>query len=180
MAGWHHWLDGLESEWTPGVGDGQGGLVCCDSWGCKESDTAERLIWSESLSSRHYFRHWAYISEGFPGNSVVVKNPPANAGGETQVWSLGREDPREKEMATHSSSLAWKIPGTEEPGGLQFMGSQRVGHDWAHTQQWTMRQNLSLLGLYSSKGRCTKQTTNKTKWTLYYGWRLYKRKVREL
>ena len=39
MAGWHHWLDGHESEWTPGVGDGQGGLVCCDSWGHKESDT---------------------------------------------------------------------------------------------------------------------------------------------
>jgi len=45
MAGWHHWLDGCESEWTPGVGDGQGGLVCCDSWGCKELDTTERLSW---------------------------------------------------------------------------------------------------------------------------------------
>ena len=43
MAGWHHWLDGLESEWTPGVGDGQGGLACCDSWGGKESDRTERL-----------------------------------------------------------------------------------------------------------------------------------------
>ena len=43
MAGWHHWLDGRESEWTPGVGDGQGGLACCNSWGCKESDTTERL-----------------------------------------------------------------------------------------------------------------------------------------
>ena len=39
MAGWHHWLDGHEFEWTPGVGDGQGGLVCCSSWGRKESDT---------------------------------------------------------------------------------------------------------------------------------------------
>ena len=38
MAGWHHWLDGHGFEWTPGVGDGQGGLACCDSWGCKESD----------------------------------------------------------------------------------------------------------------------------------------------
>ena len=41
MAGWHHWLNGLESEWTLGVGDGQGGLVCWDSWGRKESDTTE-------------------------------------------------------------------------------------------------------------------------------------------
>ena len=48
MAGWHHWLNGCESVWTPGVGDGQGGLVCCDSWGRKESDTTERLNWTES------------------------------------------------------------------------------------------------------------------------------------
>ena len=48
---------------------------------------------------------------------------------ETQVQSLGREDLLEKEMATHSSTLAWKIPWTEEPGGLQSMRLQRVGHD---------------------------------------------------
>ena len=47
MAGWHHGLDGCESEWTLGVGDGQGGLVCCDSWSCKELDTTEWLNWSE-------------------------------------------------------------------------------------------------------------------------------------
>jgi len=47
MAGWHHWLDGRESEWTLGVGDGQGGLACCYSWGRKESDTTEQLIWSD-------------------------------------------------------------------------------------------------------------------------------------
>ena len=47
MAGWHHWLDGCESEWTPGVGDGQGCLACCDSWGRKELDTTERLNWTE-------------------------------------------------------------------------------------------------------------------------------------
>ena len=48
---------------------------------------------------------------------------------ETRVQSLGWEDPLEKEMATYSSSLAWKIPRTEDPGGLQSMGLQRVGHD---------------------------------------------------
>ena len=47
MAGWHHWLEGHESEWTPGVGAGEGGLACCNSWGCKESDTTERLNWTE-------------------------------------------------------------------------------------------------------------------------------------
>ena len=48
---------------------------------------------------------------------------------ETQAWSLDRENPLEGEMATHSSILAWKIPWTEEPGGIQFMGLQRVGHN---------------------------------------------------
>ena len=48
MAGWHHRLDAHEFEWTPGVGDGQGGLVCSDSWGRKELDTAERLDWTDS------------------------------------------------------------------------------------------------------------------------------------
>ena len=57
----------------------------------------------------------------------MVKNLPAMQ--ETQVRSLGWEDPLEKEMATHSSILAWRIPWTEEPGGLQSIGSQRVGHD---------------------------------------------------
>ena len=47
MAGWHHQLDGHEFEWTLGVGDGQGGLTCCNSWGHKESDTSERLNWTE-------------------------------------------------------------------------------------------------------------------------------------
>ena len=49
MAGWHHRLDAHEFRWTPGVGSGQGGLVCCDSWGCKESDTMERLNWTEVI-----------------------------------------------------------------------------------------------------------------------------------
>ena len=57
----------------------------------------------------------------------TVKNLPAMQ--ETWVRSLGQEDPLEKEMATHSSILAWRNPWTEEPGGLQSMGSQRDGHD---------------------------------------------------
>ena len=57
----------------------------------------------------------------------TVKRLPAML--ETLVQSLGREDPREKEMATYSSFFPWKIPWTEEPGRLQSMGSQRVGHD---------------------------------------------------
>ena len=62
----------------------------------------------------------------FPSGSDC-KESAYNA--ETQVQSLGQEDPLEKALATHSSMLAWKIPWTEESGGLQFMGSQRVGHN---------------------------------------------------
>ena len=61
----YHWLGGLESEWTPGVGDGQGGLACCNSWSRKESDTTERLNWTDSCLNengcserqKEHFRH---------------------------------------------------------------------------------------------------------------------------
>ena len=65
MAWWHHWLDGCESEWTLRVGDGQGGLACCDSWGRKESDTTEQLSWTElkhfSLANRLNISLWLSI-----------------------------------------------------------------------------------------------------------------------
>ena len=73
----------------------------------------------------------------------MVKHLPAMW--ETQVRSLGQEDPLEKEMATYSSTLAWKIPWTEEPGRLQSMGSKRVGHDWA--------TSLSFLHPYMTTGK---------------------------
>ena len=68
-----------------------------------------------------------------------VKNLPAMK--ETGVRCLGQEDPSEKEMATHSSILAWEIPWTEEPGSLQSVGSQRVGHDLATKQQNNLMEN---------------------------------------
>ena len=62
--------------------------------------------------------------------ALVVKNPPANAGDTRDLGSIpGQEDPLEKGMATHYSILAWRIAWTEEPGGLQSLGSQRVGHN---------------------------------------------------
>ena len=63
---------------------------------------------------------------------------------ETWVQSLGHEDPLEKEMATHSSILAWRIPWMEESGGLQSTGSQRVGHDWATSLHFTSLHFTSL------------------------------------
>ena len=63
MAGWHHWLDGRESEWTPGAGDGQGGLACCNSWGRKE-----RLYWTELILISNI------LILGFPSGSVGERN----------------------------------------------------------------------------------------------------------
>ena len=68
---------------------------------------------------------WGWRVWGFPDDSVV-KHPPAVQ--KTWVSSLGQEDPVEEEMAAHSSTLVWRVPWTEEPGRLQSMGSQRVGH----------------------------------------------------
>ena len=89
---------------------------------------------------------------GFP-HSHLVKNLPAMQ--ETQVWFLGQEDPLEKEMAIHSSILAWKIPWTEESGGLQFLGLQRVRHNWAtntrlDSVQFSSVQSLSCVQLFAT------------------------------
>ena len=86
----------------------------------------------------------------------LVKNSPAmQKTQEMQVQSLGQKDPLDKEMATHSSIVVWKIPWTEEPGGLQSTGTQRVGHDRVcaharartHTHTHTHMQCITLVGL---------------------------------
>ena len=84
----------------------------------------------------------------------MVKNLPAMW--ETRVWSLGWEGPLGKGMATYTSILAWRIPWTQEPGGLQSVGSQRVGHDWAtnthtHTHTHTHTQKMALQSWTVSK-----------------------------
>ena len=73
--------------------------------------------------------------------TYMIKNLPARQ--EIWVWSLGWEDPLEKGTATHSSSLAWRIPWTEEPGGLQSMGLHRAGHDWATSLSLTHSSSLA-------------------------------------
>ena len=73
MAGWHHWLNGHEFGWTPWVGDGQGGLVCCDSWGHKESDTTEQLNWTE-LNISHYYFLWHMIPDNGKRNAGSIQN----------------------------------------------------------------------------------------------------------
>ena len=81
----------------------------------------------QKLKRKIFIRYITYHM-GFPGGSVVKNLPTMQETQETQVWSLGWEDLLEKETATHSSILAWRIPWTEEPISPQSMGSQRVGH----------------------------------------------------
>ena len=78
MAGWHHWLDGFESGWTSGVGDGQGGLACWDSWGHKESNTTERLNWTETLYFLSPFSSPGHLPN--PGIETTSLLSPALAG----------------------------------------------------------------------------------------------------
>ena len=134
--------------------------LLCLSWGIKEihilmvEPSFQDLVfsinilyfplqWEEELETNKYPSVWMDLYTGFPSDSVV-KNPPVMQ--ETHVQFLGQEDPLEKEMATHSSILAWRIPWTEEPGGLHFIGSsQRVRHDWA--------TNTFTLSLFLWKGK---------------------------
>ena len=99
------------------------------------NDKGGPTVWYQELHSifcdkpswkKHEKIYICIIESGFL-MAQMVKNPPAVQ--ETRVRSLGQEDLLEKGMATHSSTLAWRIPWTEEPGGLQSRGSQRVGHD---------------------------------------------------
>ena len=141
----------------PGKSHGWRSLEGCSPWGCWGSDTTERfhfhfhvlekemathssvLAWRipgtgepdglPSMGSHRVRHNWSDLAAAASLVAQSVKNLPAVQ--ETRVQSVGWEDPLEKATAIHSSILAWKISWTEEPGGLQSMGSQRVGHDWA-------------------------------------------------
>ena len=106
-----------------------------------EYDEFSDEIWPRSCKLRTNWRfdrtydRWASLV------AQTVKNLPAVQ--ETWVWSLGWEDPLEKEMATHCSIVVWEIPWTKEPGGLQTMGSQRIRYNWATQQQQPIVDNIS-------------------------------------
>ena len=90
VAGWHHWLDGRESEWSPEVGDGQGGLECCDSWGCKELDMTEWLNWTENKNTLHLkISSPIFFLLVFLGGSDS-KESACNAGDPSSIPGLGR------------------------------------------------------------------------------------------
>ena len=120
----------------PGESHGRRNLAGYSPWGHKELDTMKQL-------GAHTYTQMQVKERGFPGGSVV-KNPPAKQ--EVQVRSLGQEDPLEKEMATHSSLLAWKMPWTEEPGRSQSMGIAKTRLA-IQQQQIKDREIIKLLNL---------------------------------
>ena len=105
MAGWHHRLSGHGFGWTPGVGDGQGGLACCGLWGCRvRHDWAPELSWTEEVSKAHILR-FSLVAQS-------VKNLPAVQ--EMEVQSLVRKIPWKINGNPLSSILALEIPWTKD------------------------------------------------------------------
>ena len=107
MIGWHHWLSGHGFGWTPGVGDGQGGLACCGSWDHKESDTTEQLNWTELKVNRSY-------------DDFCEVRELAEESGECGVLSTtGKECFKiNASHAVDTSAWGWKGSWTEQQGGL--------------------------------------------------------------
>ena len=95
-----------------------------------------------------FYCHW-----DFPGGSTVKNQSAMHKTQETQVQFLSNQDPLEEGMATHSSILAWRIPRTEEPGGLSSMWSQRVGYDWRDSTA------LHIFAITTTNGQTKKHLT---------------------
>ena len=111
MAGWHHRLDGHEFGWTPGVGDGQGGLTCCDSWGRKELDTTERLNWTESICNTEDTEDVGSISgsgrspggrNGNPLQYSCLGNPMDRGSWRATVHGVAKSQTQLKQLSTHA------------------------------------------------------------------------------
>ena len=97
MAGWHHWLDGHEFGWTPGVGDGQGGLACCNSWGLKDSDMTEWLNWTVSNKLKKHLLYWIYILWPLDAMSQPIGKDP----------DAGRDWRQEGKVVTEDEVVGW-------------------------------------------------------------------------
>ena len=132
QVGWHHWLDGHESEQAPGVGDGQGSLACCSPWGRKESDMTEWLNWMIrwkdwcwSWSSNTLAAWWEELTHW--KKLWYCERLKAGGDGGDRGWDGWMASLTQWTWVWTSSRSCWWIG---KPGVLQSMGSQRVRHNW--------------------------------------------------
>ena len=116
-------------------------MAKCEATSVHMAYSILELWWNqENMWDCPGFKLWGSLNVRFRASLVAQRLKRLPGMQETWVRSLGWKDPLEKEMTTHSSTLAWRIPWREEPGGLQSMGSQRVGHDWTTSpQRWNVR-----------------------------------------
>ena len=117
-----------------------------------DNQTRDRM----SISSSKYHQWKEYLwSSNIRASLVAQTVKHLSAMQETQVWSLVWEDPLKKEMAAHSSILAWRIPWTEKPGRLQSTGLQRVGHDWATSLSFLSHEHFLFTSPAGMQGKDT-------------------------
>ena len=160
MAGWHHWLDGCEFEWTLGDGDGQGSLACCDSWGRKESDTTEWLNWTEGFNKVCSFIkiRWRYagLDDLEAGIKIAGRNINLRYADDTTLMAESEEELKSLLMKVREESgkavlkfniqktkimasvpiTSWQIDGEKvESVRFHFLGL------WNQHGQWLQSQN---------------------------------------
>ena len=157
--------------------------ICLKTWDLIHSD------WSAAPLSSIWFPRVL----DFPGGSAEKKSPARQEPQEMWVWSLGWEDPLEEDMATHSGIPAWRIPWTEEPGGLPSTGSERIGHDrnnlaciqplalvhvlkayYENESYYPLKEKIHHILTYYSKIKCVKSWTTQhafSAWLLQLQWR---------
>ena len=182
MAGWHHWLEGREFEWTLGVGDGQGDLACCNSWGHKELDMPEQLNWTE-LMCQPFLRHcitdafqlwcWRSSSESLNCKENKAVNPRG-----CQPWIfIG------KTLAETEAPILWPLDmksqliGKDPDAGRDWVQEEKGTtedemegwHHWLEGREfeWTLGVGVGQGGLAccNSWGRKESDTTEWLNWT---------------
>ena len=128
MVGWHHRLDAHEFGWTPGVGDGQGGLACCDSWSCKESDTTEWLNWTDCLLNNHAFVLSCSVMSNslwprrLPGSSVLGDSPGKNTDCHALLQRISPTQ-RSNPGLLHDRQILYQLSHQGSPTMLLFLAS---------------------------------------------------------